>query len=49
MHTREHLGGSGAAMKIRELERVSGVHRSTIHHYVNLGLPQGQRAEASPV
>lgn len=25
-------------MKIRELERVSGVHRSTIHHYVNLGL-----------
>jgi AcrR family transcriptional regulator len=25
-------------MKIRELEHVSGVHRSTIHHYVNLGL-----------
>ena len=25
-------------MKIRELERASGVHRSTIHHYVNLGL-----------
>jgi AcrR family transcriptional regulator len=25
-------------MKIAELERVSGVHRSTIHHYLNVGL-----------
>jgi AcrR family transcriptional regulator len=25
-------------MKIADLERISGVHRSTIHHYLNLGL-----------
>ncbi|MBZ5710733.1 MerR family DNA-binding transcriptional regulator [Nannocystis pusilla] len=25
-------------MKIAELSRVSGTHRSTIHHYLDLGL-----------
>src|SRR6185503_10731385 len=30
--------GERLAMKIAELERVSGVGRSTLHHYLNLGL-----------
>lgn len=30
--------GAGTKMKIAELSRVSGTHRSTIHHYLDLGL-----------
>ena len=32
------MSAGGEPMKIAELERVPGVHRSTIHHYLNVGL-----------